>query len=358
MPTTDVDPVWGPDPLLEGFEYLSLALPDAQHYAGESEDLDLHGGLIRPADQGEPGPAGGHAVLYLHGWSDYFFQAELADRVRQWRRDGRPVGFYAVELRRYGRSLLDEQDVSTMLGGYTTDLSEYYTELDQALACLQAAGHTSVTLMAHSTGGLVGALWLADRAELVEAGVLQGLVLNSGWLEFQTSPLVRTAVGAVARGVGLSANRAVATLPLRTDDEDPYIRSTHASLEGSWDFDLAIKRHKSFTIRPGWLGAITVAQTRVRAGLDLRTPVLSLSSARSVFKRQWDGSQASADVVLDVDRLQAAAARLGPHVTLVRIEGGVHDLALSREPVREEFYATMQTWFEAWLGGTGGASGR
>ena len=46
------------------------------------------------------GERSAHAVLYLHGWNDYFFQTHLADVLRRAGFD-----FYALDLRRYGRSL-------------------------------------------------------------------------------------------------------------------------------------------------------------------------------------------------------------------------------------------------------------
>ena len=57
--------------------------------------LDLHGGDVatlvhRPAE----GAARG-AVLYLHGFVDYFFQTHLAEFVT-----ARGMDFYALDLRR------------------------------------------------------------------------------------------------------------------------------------------------------------------------------------------------------------------------------------------------------------------
>ena len=43
---------------------------------------------------------GRRAVLYLHGWNDYFFQTHLADYLSDIGYD-----FYALDLRRYGRSM-------------------------------------------------------------------------------------------------------------------------------------------------------------------------------------------------------------------------------------------------------------
>ena len=46
----------------------------------------------------------GRAVLYVHGFVDYFFQTHLADFFAE-----RGWDFYALDLRKYGRSLLAHQ---------------------------------------------------------------------------------------------------------------------------------------------------------------------------------------------------------------------------------------------------------
>ena len=54
-------------------------------------------------------------MLYVHGWSDYFFQKRLA---RFW--TSRGARFFALDLRKYGRSLHEGQTP-----GYITDLATY-----------------------------------------------------------------------------------------------------------------------------------------------------------------------------------------------------------------------------------------
>src|SRR5690554_3771130 len=62
----------------------------------------------------EPAPLlDGVDVLYVHGWSDYFFQKRLA---RFW--TSRGARFYALDLRKYGRSLREGQTA-----GYVADLA-------------------------------------------------------------------------------------------------------------------------------------------------------------------------------------------------------------------------------------------
>ena len=84
------------------------------------------------------------AVLYLHGWNDYFFQTHVADAFTD-----AGIDFYALDLRRYGRSLRRGH-----LPTFITDLDDYGEEIGQA-ADLIAAEHDRLIITAHSTGGLI-----------------------------------------------------------------------------------------------------------------------------------------------------------------------------------------------------------
>ena len=61
-------------------------------------------------------------MLHVHGFADYFFHTEYA----QWWAD-RGYTFYALDLRKYGRSLREHQTPN-----YVADLHEYYAEIDLA----------------------------------------------------------------------------------------------------------------------------------------------------------------------------------------------------------------------------------
>ncbi len=43
-------------------------------------------------------------ILYVHGYNDYFFQKEMAERFVD-----SCINFYAVDLRKYGRSIMPGQ---------------------------------------------------------------------------------------------------------------------------------------------------------------------------------------------------------------------------------------------------------
>ena len=85
------------------------------------------------------------AILYVHGYNDYFFQRELGDSV-----NARGYNFYALDLRKYGRSLRPHQDAF-----FCKDLGEYFADIDTALATIRSEGNERIWLMGHSTGGLI-----------------------------------------------------------------------------------------------------------------------------------------------------------------------------------------------------------
>jgi alpha-beta hydrolase superfamily lysophospholipase len=128
------------------------------------------------------------AVLHVHGFADYFFQTGYAE---WW--NARGYDFYAIDLRKYGRSIRRHQTPN-----YVSDLREYFPDLDEAWArVVDRDEHTRVVLSAHSTGGLVLSLWANERGERL-AG-LSGMVLNSPWLDLQGSAMMRTVVTAVIK---------------------------------------------------------------------------------------------------------------------------------------------------------------
>lgn len=87
------------------------------------------------------------AVLYVHGYNDYFFQRELAEKT-----DSAGYAFFALDLHNYGRSLQPGDSL-----GRLRALSDYYPELDSSLARIRMAlgPQTNIVLLGHSTGGLI-----------------------------------------------------------------------------------------------------------------------------------------------------------------------------------------------------------
>jgi alpha-beta hydrolase superfamily lysophospholipase len=274
------------------------------------------------------------AVLHVHGFADYFFQTAYAD---WWVERG--YDFYALDLRKYGRSILPHQTPN-----YITDLAHYHPELDLAWDRVISA-HRHVVLSGHSTGGLIVPLWVDARAAEGRDVEARGIVLNAPWLDLQGRAWVRLGLTPVVQQV---AKRQPMRIVPRTVT-GLYARSLHRDHDGEWDFDLAWKPIESWPAYAGWLAAIRRGHTTLHRGLDLTFPALVLSSARSTTPTELGEDVHSTDIVLDVEQIRRWSSSLGRHVTYVGIEGARHDVFLSREDPRSRAFTELARWLAAYV---------
>jgi alpha-beta hydrolase superfamily lysophospholipase len=273
----------------------------------------------------------GRAVLHVHGFCDYFFQTAYAE----WWND-RGYDFYAVDLRKYGRSLRPHQTPN-----YVTDLRHHFPDLDAAFQRVaERDGHDHVVISAHSTGGLIVSLWAHERRP-----ALAGMVLNSPWLDMQGGPLIR--------GIGTKVIKAVgARQPTRVIPRTPeghYGRSLHVEHDGEWMFNTDWKPLDSFPVTFGWLRAIRLGHDELHSGLEVGCPVLVLSSAGTRWPKEMGDDAHGYDIVLEVPQIRQWATAIGSHVTYVAIEGARHDVVLSREGPRTKAYAEIERWVAAYV---------
>ncbi|MCU1564699.1 MAG: alpha/beta hydrolase [Arthrobacter sp.] len=287
------------------------------------------------AGAGDAGREPQGAVLYLHGWSDYFFNAELADF---W--TGQGFEFLALDMHNHGRSLGRGTH-----GGYVADLDDYDAEITAAIdmiATLQPEGSAPppLTLMGHSTGGLIAALWVSRHP-----GVAAQLVLDSPWLEVHGSPALRRAARTMLEPFARFWPESVIRLPERGF----YWRSISSSADGEWSVDESFRPPNAFPIRAGWLGAVLAGQARVARGLNIEVPVLVLISNASANGMTWKESMRRTDAVLDVNTIALRALSLGRTVTLERIDGALHGVFLSAPRVRADAYARLSRWIRAYV---------
>ncbi|EMH0102058.1 alpha/beta hydrolase, partial [Acinetobacter baumannii] len=84
---------YAPDILGAGYEQLTLNFPD--DYEGKVVATLVRKKATQPTQK---------AVLYIHGFLDYFFQTEMAEQF-----NAHGYDFYALDLRKYGRSKLPHQ---------------------------------------------------------------------------------------------------------------------------------------------------------------------------------------------------------------------------------------------------------
>ena len=332
------------------------AAPNADHA------VLVHQRGAAPAAGTQAAPRHERAVLYLHGRNDYFFQTHLADAFLQ-----AGYEFYALDLRTCGRAGIGHPSPHDV-----RDLRIHDEEIGEALRIIRSEhGHGVVVLNGHSTGGLQAAIWAADHPGSVEA-----VVLNSPWLQLNASGLIRSYGSAYVDVLSrrsperiidnpaeakarkrLAAEAASAPSPDGAEaggsgpvEADLYVRVLHRRWGGEWDWDLRLKPSPAFPVRAGFLAGIRRLQREVRHGLGIEAPVLVCCSTTSSGPEASPEEALHSDIVLSVDQIIKRAAFLGTDVTVRQIPGGVHDLALSPSPAREEYLATVTDWLDEHLG--------
>jgi alpha-beta hydrolase superfamily lysophospholipase len=273
------------------------------------------------------------AVLYVHGFVDYFFQTHLADFFVE-----RGWDFYALDLRKYGRSLLAHQTPN-----FARSLTDYFPELDEAARIIREQdGHDQLLVAGHSTGGLITSLWAHARQG---QGLVDGLFLNSPFFDFNVPWLIRKPL----LGALLSVTRRTPYRKIRMGGLGLYGQSLHRDHRGEWTYDLAWKPVLGFPVTTGWLTAIRRGQRRLQAGLGIDVPVLVASSTRTFRGRNWTDDVRTTDAVLDVEQIARWAPGLGSRVTIARFHGGMHDLTLSGKDVRTEVFRELGQWVDGFL---------
>lgn len=304
-------------------------------YQVETIDLpdDAEGPVVATLVRKPTRKRGGRAVLHVHGFADYFFHREYAE---WWTERG--YTFYALDLRKYGRSLREHQTPN-----FVEDLAEYYPELDEAWQRItERDGHTSVVATAHSTGGLTLPLWANQR----RPAELAGMFLNSPWLDMQGSAWLRNPAARAALDQ-LGARQPHRLIPRTVNDF--YGRSLHRDHEGEFDYNFDWKPLESWPVYAGWLRAIRRGHGQIHRGLDIPAPTLVLSSGRTAFPKEMGEDVHTNDIVLDVQQIRRWASSLGPHVTSIGIDGARHDVVLSRPEVRARVYTEIDRWLTAYV---------
>lgn len=309
---------WKADGALPGFESTTIELP--------SED---DGALVATLIRKSGAPKSNKAFLYVHGFVDYFFHDHVAQELVNAGWD-----FYALELRRYGRSLRAENRPN-----YCTSLAQYDVEISAAIAIIvDEERHASLTLYGHSTGGLIVSLYANSGAR---KGSINAVVLNSPFFGFKVNRVqaMKLPIASAISYVAPWMNDPKAISPL-------YGESIHISARGEWNFDLRWKPIEGFPAYYGWVRAIRKGHAKVQRGLAIECPVLVLHSDNSGGGKVWDDHFHSRDIVLDVAHMRQWSGGLGSRVKREEVAGAIHDVMLSREPVRSTALRSMLNWLQ------------
>ncbi|ORX15792.1 alpha/beta hydrolase [Mycobacterium szulgai] len=277
-----------------------------------------------------------HAVLAVHGYTDYFFHTEVADHFA-----GRGFSFYALDLRKCGRSRQPGHSPH-----FTTDLAYYDAELERALSVIAEQNPSArVLVYGHSAGGLIVSLWLnrlRQRGATADAGVA-GLVLNSPFLDLQGPAIVRMGVTS-ATIAALSRLRSKGVL--RAPAEGGYGTSLHRDYGGEFDYNLQWKPVGGFPITFGWLHAVRRGQARLHRGLDVGVPSLILRSDHTVRESTNPAAMQRGDAVLDVSQIARWAGCIGNRSTIVPVADAKHDVFLSLPQPRQIAFRHLDQWLD------------
>lgn len=308
-----------PDILGNGFEQLTIHQPD-----------DYEGKVTCTVIRKKTATASKKAVLYVHGFNDYFFQAELANWY-----NAHGYNFYAVDLRKYGRSILPNHKMNNV-----RDLKEYFADLDTALRIIQTEGSTTVLLNGHSTGGLICTYYAQEHPN---SALFQGMFLNSPFFEFNESKFKRKF------GVPFIAKRA-----LKKPDKLKkggftkwYGYSLHTSEHGQWDYNLTWKPHIAPSVNYGWIRAIHEAQLAVRTGKEITVPTIVIFSMKSVYPKKWSDELYEGDAILNVEDIRRVSELLNcKSINTVQMDGLLHDVVLSPHEVKVDMYNRLGNWLK------------
>jgi alpha-beta hydrolase superfamily lysophospholipase len=319
--------------------YWQRTIPLGSDPAGEG---DIVATLVRRGPETGEALGADHAVLAVHGYTDYFFHTELADHFAD-----RGFAFYALDLQKSGRSRRDGQTPH-----FITNLAHYDAELELALSAISERarpGHpVKVLVYGHSSGGLIVSLWL-DRLRQRDATAyasVGGLVLNSPFLDLHGPVVVRLALTS-ALIAGLSRVRSKRAV--RGPTEGGYGTTLHRDYDGEFDYNLQWKPVGGFPITFGWLHAIRRGQARLHRGLDVGVPNLILRSDHSVRESTDPTSMQCGDAVLDVTQIAKWAGCIGNRTTIVPVADAKHDVFLSLTQPRQVAYRQLDLWLDDYL---------
>ena len=307
-----------PDILGDGYQQLTLNFAD-----------DYDGKVVATLVRKKAAQATKKAVLYVHGFTDYFFQKEMAEQFNQHGYD-----FYALDLRKYGRSKLPHQTLY-----YVRDLREYDAEISKALEIIGQENHNQVLLAGHSTGGLITTLYAAHYPD---HRLVKALWANSPFYDFFKSIIEKKV------GIPLLSEfgKRFPNAKFPSGLNPWYVPSLHKNFHGEWEFNLEWKPESTPFVQLCFVHAIHEAQKEIHKGITLNIPTLIMHSHQSKYPKKWGIDAQQSDVILDVKDMTNNAKKMKGDIQTLSVHNGLHDLVLSAPPVREKVYQDLFAWLE------------
>ncbi len=306
-----------PDILGDGFEQYTIPLKN--DYEGKVVTTLIRHLSAIPTNK---------AILYIHGFNDYFFQKELAFQFSE-----KGYNFYAIDLRKYGRSYLPHQKFNDV-----RDIRDYFEDISSSLKIMSNEGNKHILLVGHSTGGLILTLFAKENSA---HNLFDGLILNSPFYKFNQSSMVKLFLP-LASFLG----KIFPKITVPGGFTEQYGKSIHNNYWGEWDYDQNWKPNIAPKVNLGWVRAIYKAQKELRKEFMITKPVLVLHSEESATNLNDKEQLLSRDTILNVKDIEQIARKIKGNIEIKSIKGGLHDLILSKKDAREKVYTTIFDWMD------------
>jgi alpha-beta hydrolase superfamily lysophospholipase len=280
-------------------------------------------------------------VLYVHGYNDYFFQKEMAQKA-----DSAGYAFFAIDLHYCGRSFAPGDR-----RGDLRNMREFFPELDFAVELARVitkertgrAHSLPLVLIGHSQGGLLVSFYAESRP----AEKFAALVLNSPFFDFNFNWLVRNVAIPVVSELAMY----LPDFSIGSSGNPNYAYAINRERYGEWQYNTEWKSEERPEQFLGWIRGVHRAQLKLHKGFHINSPVLVLHGDCSEDDDEWSENQMHCDGVLDVEHIEMWAPKVGTKVTTETVAGGLHDLYLSRKDVRDEAYAKTFNFIDESLRG-------
>jgi alpha-beta hydrolase superfamily lysophospholipase len=280
-------------------------------------------------------------ILYVHGYNDYFFQKEMAQKA-----DSAGYAFFAIDLHYCGRSFAPGDR-----RGDLRNMREFFPELDFAVELARVitkertgrAHLLPLVLIGHSQGGLLVSFYAESRP----AEKFAALVLNSPFFDFNFNWLVRNVAIPVVSELAMY----LPDFSIGSSGNPNYAYAINRERYGEWQYNTEWKSEERPEQFLGWIRGVHRAQLELHRGFHINSPVLVLHGDCSEDDDEWSDNQMHCDGVLDVEHIEMWAPKVGTKVTTETVAGGLHDLYLSRKDVRDEAYAKTFNFIDESLRG-------
>jgi alpha-beta hydrolase superfamily lysophospholipase len=313
---------------MEKYKYIEDVLKDGFEQTMIFQPNDYEGKVVITLVRKQTKTPSSKAVLYVHGFNDYFFQNEMAEEFL-----AQGYNFYAVDLRKYGRSKLPNHKLNNM-----RDLVEYYSDLDLVLSILKEEGNQKILLSGHSTGGLLITLYAAER---IGNELFDFLFCNSPFFDMNL-PFFQKKFGIP---ILACLGRFFPDFTIPGGFSEFYGKSLCKNDFGEWDYNLTWKPHKAPVLNLGWINAIYQGHSKIASGIVIGKPILIMHSNTSVYPEKWSEALFDGDAILNVkDILEKAKLIKAPENKIIGIDGAMHDIILSKKTVRSKVYQIVFDW--------------